>query len=152
MYCFQFPALPVSVNKLYTVARGRKILTTAGRNWRQAFLAAQGGMSTKDFLAIRVEREQAYTLEVWFYIAPEDLYNLSWGVKAKTKHPYKNVDVSNLIKLVEDCIAKLVGLSDRNNFDVLLHKREAYSQGPRVVAYLYPSALEDDPHEAGAAG
>lgn len=145
---FVYPELPVSVNKLYMVRGGRKVLTSQGRKFKNAFISSRGGLSATKLLAFVPDPEAEYVLDLWFFIKPERLYNLTYGTDGRVKSPYSDMDTSNLVKLAEDCIAKLVGLRDRNNFDVLSHKREARDGQERIVAVIKPSPMEDCPYES----
>ena len=41
----------------------------------------------------------------------------------------KKVDVSNLVKLIEDCVSELTGIDDRNNWVVICQKVEDENEG-----------------------
>ncbi len=45
---FRFDDPPPSANRIYTVNRGRKILTTDARKWKNRFVTSRGGASVKD--------------------------------------------------------------------------------------------------------
>jgi hypothetical protein len=146
---FVYPELGVSVNKLYTVNRGRKILTAAGRRYRNAFISQRGGLTAGKLIMFEADPEKEYLIDIWYFVLPEDLFHLKYGQKGcRAKSPFKNMDVSNLVKLNEDCVAKLVGLRDSNNFDVFLHKRDSTDGQERVVACIKPSPMENCPYES----
>jgi len=96
-------------------------------------------------MAFRAEPEAAYELRICFYLREENLYNLTYGKDKRVKSPFKDVDTSNMIKLLEDCISQLVGIRDRNNFTVIAHKRLA-ADSEYLVAVLQPINLEEDPY------
>jgi hypothetical protein len=146
---FDFPELPVSVNKLYTHARGRKILTTKGTRYRNSFITKQGGVPTADLIAFAPDVEGYYDLHIWCFLPYEDLYSLGYGRDKRTKHIFKTLDVSNYFKLAEDCISALADVNDRNNWSIHAHKREAHDGEHRLVAILKPLNLEEDPYELG---
>lgn len=139
---FEFPELPISVNKLYFVHKGRKVLSGAGRAYKTRFITTCGGADPAEFAALEVDPESCYQLHLWFYIPYEDLYNFRYGRDKRVKSPFADMDVSNLVKLAEDCISDLVGIRDRNNFTVCAHKREGH---PSLVAWLSPLDLLEDP-------
>jgi hypothetical protein len=144
---FDFPRLPVSVNKLYTVIRGRKVLGTAGKKFKNEFIATRGGIDAATLMAFIANPEGYYDLHVWCFLPYEDLYNLNYGTDKRTKYPFKNIDVSNFFKLAEDCVSALVGLNDRSNWSIHAHKREAPSGKVRLVASLQPLDIEEDPYD-----
>ncbi len=145
---FDFPDLPVGINKLYTVARGRKILTKAGRAYKNRFVSAGGGLPKQELLDFEANEEQEYYLELWFEFPFEDIYNLNWGKDGRVKSPFKDVDVDGPIKLAVDCIAAVVGIRDRANFSLAVHKRDSPDEQPAIVARLTQLDLEDDPFPA----
>tara|TARA_B100000131_G_scaffold304437_1_gene329451 strand:+ start:1346 stop:1798 length:453 start_codon:yes stop_codon:yes gene_type:complete len=142
---FEFPELPVSVNALYFHKGGRRILSAAGRRFKNKFIAERGGASEWDLMSFEADPEAPYQLHIWFYMPSESIYNRTYGKDKRIKSPFKDVDTSNMIKLVEDCISSLVGIRDRNNFTVCAHKREGES--PKVCATVSPLSLEEDPYE-----
>jgi hypothetical protein len=139
---FEFTELPISVNRLYFHKGGRRILTTAGRRFRNKFIAERGGASEIDLMTFQADPEAMYELHLWFYMQPERIYNSTYGKDKRIKSPFKDVDTSNMIKLIEDCISQLVGIRDRNNFTVCAHKRP--SDRECVVATLRPMTEEFD--------
>jgi hypothetical protein len=140
---FRFPQLPESINSLYTVRHGRKILSDAGREYRNRFITEGGGISKAELMAFDADQEQEYKLEVLYLLEYENLYNISYGLNKATKSPFRDMDVTNLIKLPEDCIAKLLGIRDRNNWTVILHKRETPTT-EMLIARLEPLDLNHD--------
>ena len=142
---FRYEKIPPSVNKLYTLRHGRKILTTAARKYKNAFIACHGGAELMDFVQFEASPNDPYELHLWFYLRRERVLNVTYGIDGRVKSPYRDIDVSNLVKLLEDCIATLVNIRDRNNFTVCAHKREAL--GPEyVIAVLRPIELSSDPY------
>jgi len=146
MIQFDYPRLPVSVNSLYIVSRGRKILSDAGRKFKNEFINTGGGLGSVALLNVNLDPDAMYALDLWFYLLPENLFNLTYGIDKRVKSPYADVDVDNMAKLASDCIAAVVGIRDRNNFDVYLHKRGADLRGERMVARLWPlEVLQEEP-------
>ena len=143
---FEFPELPISVNALYFHKGGRRILSSAGRRFKNKFVAERGGASEWALMSFKANPEDAYELHIWFYLQDKNLYNLTYGQDKRVKSPFKDVDTSNMIKLLEDCISQLVGIRDRNNFTVIAHKRTA-TDSERLVAVLRPLDLKEDPYE-----
>ena len=142
---FEWPELPVSVNALYFQRSGRRILSAAGRKFKNSFISGMGGADKWELMSFAADQEAPYELHIWFYLKEEHLYNLTYGSDKRVKSPFKDVDTSNMIKLVEDCISQLVGIRDRNNFSVLAHKRLADEN--HLVAILKPIDLEEDPYD-----
>lgn len=143
---FEWPHLPKSVNNLYFTQRGRRVLSTEGRKFKQAFVTQRGGLTATELMKFRPLNDHAYALELWFFIPRGSLYNASWGQSRATKSPFRDIDTSNLVKLAEDAISELLGIRDRNNFSVLAHKREATDGFSGLVARISPLDLENDPY------
>lgn len=141
---FDYPDVPESVNKLYFVRGGRKVLSASGRKYKNQFLLSRGNIDTVDFMKFKPNVELRYSLSLWFYLNPERLYNLTYGVNKRVKSLYADIDTSNMIKLFEDCISELTGIRDRNNFSIHAHKREALDGVERVKAILRPLEEAED--------
>lgn len=137
---FEHEGLPASVNKLYFFRGGRKILTAAGRQYKLAFLANNGGCPTSLLLRWKPNPHERYVLRLWFRMRPSRLHNIRFGKDKRIKSPYKNVDVSNMVKLIEDAISDFVGIDDRRNWMVICQKIEDENEG--VSALLYPTGRE----------
>jgi hypothetical protein len=144
---FEFSELPVSVNALYFHRGGRRILTSEGRRFKNKFTSEMGGANRLSLMSFVSDPEIPYELHLWFYLPSEKLYNQTYGKDRRVKSPFKDVDTSNMIKLVEDCISELVGVRDRQNFTVCAHKRLA-EDGERLVAILRPLTTGEGPYEA----
>lgn len=140
---FDYPELPESVNKLYIVQHGRKILSARGRKYKNNFLLARGGLDASVLMNFVPYPEETYALDLTFFLSKERIFNLGYGRDKRVKSPYADIDTSNLIKLIEDCIATLTGLRDRNNWDVYARKRVAADGVEKVVATLSPTVLEE---------
>jgi len=134
---FEYVGLPESVNHLYLVKGGRKILTTQGRKYKNDFILRGGGVPPADLMAFNPQQNEPYELNLFFYMLEETVLNLTYGVDKRVKSPFADIDTTNLIKLAEDCIATVVGIRDRNNFDVHAHKRITLGE-ERLVAWLRP--------------
>lgn len=134
---FRFPKIPSSVNKLYFSRGGRRIKTSAAQKFVNAFVSQGGGVPPADLMAFEADHECAYELHLWFFLEPSRMFNLTYGKDKRVKSPFNDLDVSNLVKLAEDSIAKLLGIRDRNNWTVCAHKRPA-TDHEHMVALLRP--------------
>lgn len=123
MVTFTVDSIPPSVNKLYFVSRGRKILSSAGRAWKNRFVTTMGGQSALALATLVTEPEDIYLLTLTFVFPQGDALNKGWGKDKRVKSPFKKIDLSNLIKLAEDSLAELLGIDDRASFDIHLKKR-----------------------------
>lgn len=142
---FEYPEIPPSVNKLYAVVHGRKILTKEGRAFKNGFVGSLGGLDARVFTQFHADPLREYELDLWFYVAEGRLYNIGFGVDKRVQSPFADFDVDNLVKVTADAVAALVGIRDRNNFDIHEHKRVADARGERVVAILRPSPMVEGP-------
>lgn len=112
---------PISVNDAYTVFRGRKKLTKAGRMFKDD-LSKAVAQSTPDWktahdLVYQHGRGAYLVITLGF----PDLINKSWkpGKLTKTKSGkprsrWKRKDASNYIKLIEDAVVRGSGIDDCN--------------------------------------
>jgi hypothetical protein len=140
---FEYFDIPESVNKLYFVHGGRKVLSTQGRAYKNRFLLTRGGLSVEDLMAFQPDPLKPYRLELVFFLGTDRIYNTKFGKTKTVKYKFGNIDTSNMIKLFEDCISELTGISDRNNFTVVAHKRDAKGRPEKVRAFLAPIDLGD---------
>lgn len=143
---FRFPELPPSVNELYRpfIDRGGHVrirLTKPGKAWKNRFVSERGGLTVSQLSAFEADQETEYELHLWFLLEHEELY--TYGANAKSV--FQKIDTSNLVKLVEDCIAGLVDVNDRANFSVLAHKRLA-DDNRGVVALVRQLDTCEDPY------
>lgn len=137
---FEHDGLPDSVNKLYFSRGGRKILSSSGRCYKRSFVANNGGCPTVLLLRWKPDPHERYVLRIWFRMSAARLYNAKFGKDKRVKSPFKNVDVSNMVKLIEDAISEFVGVDDRRNWVVICQKVEDENEG--VSALLYPTERE----------
>jgi hypothetical protein len=143
---FRFPAIPQSVNKLYFTKGGRRILSGQGKKFKNSFIATRGGATAATLMSFVADPDATYQLELWFFLSRARLYNLTYGTDKRVKSPFKDIDVSNMVKLAEDSVAELIGIRDRNNWTVICHKRVADDGDEGMVARLQPINLEEDPY------
>ena len=139
---FESDSLPISVNKLYFFRGGRRRLSAEGRKFKVAFVATRGGCSLQNLMKFTGTPDDKYCLRLWFRMSPERLYNSRYGKDKRIKSPYKDIDVSNMVKLIEDSISELIGIRDRNNWIVVCQKIESKTEG--VTALLYPLEYEKE--------
>ena len=100
--------LPPSINKLYTISSFRSItLTAAGRKFKNKIISE---FTQKLLFHIgQLDPNKAHTLEFIFYM-PE-IENKGWE-DGKTKTRFKRQDITNLIKLLEDCLMTVLCIDD----------------------------------------
>tara|TARA_Y100000310_G_scaffold292734_1_gene321762 strand:+ start:1924 stop:2529 length:606 start_codon:yes stop_codon:yes gene_type:complete len=145
---FRFSDPPPSVNRVYTVQRGRKILTTEARKWKNRFVTSRGGASVADLMKLDLDAHDQFHLVIWIYLEEKEVINLGFGKDKRTKYPYAKVDTSNFFKLAEDAVTDLLGITcDRQNFKISAHKRVALARGKRIVIHLFPFETYEDPFD-----
>lgn len=119
---FTFDQMPPSINKLYFHRQGRRIMSAAGRRWKNMFVACRGGVSVMTLENIQIDPTDELKLEMFFYFPRNDIYSSGWGKDKRVKSPFRRLDISNLIKITEDSISDVLGIDDRANFTVVAHK------------------------------
>lgn len=134
---------PVSVNDLYTTFRGKRVLTKAGRTYRDGLTAAVSRSRTDWKTAVdRVYKEgRGAVLLVGLYFP--QLTNQSWKSGARTpsgalQEPRKKQDSANYLKIVEDAIVRGSGIDDCNNIIHLVIKGEDGKDPRTEVIYVIP--------------
>ena len=122
-----FNKLPPTSNKIYF--RGTR-LTTSARAYAEAFSYEM----VRTYLPqiSQLNRKGVYALHLRFYMS--NLVNASYfatkGKRAET--PYKRVDLSNRIKLIEDCIRDAISIDDCQTFAASQEKYQVPEGQERV--------------------
>ena len=118
-----FDPRPISVNDMYSTARGRRFLTKAGKHYKDAIrettsktLIQLCDPTWKEVIdAIYKTGGQVY---LGLQLCLDDLWNASWKpggsltASGAIRSPYRKVDVSNYFKLIEDAVAEATGIDD----------------------------------------
>lgn len=142
-------SLPPSSNHAYIdlpPRRKGKIMIPGGRA-----LSPEGRKYKKETIAYiaqnypnqlrHVRKDTPLFIYVRFYFPA--LMNKGWPKSAETR--YKKVDVSNRLKLFEDCLKDAAGIDDSQNELILLHKLE--SPTPRTTVFIWDLEKEELPIE-----
>ena len=125
--------MPPSVNRLYRVAHNRKILTKDALNYLEHVkrVIADNLHYLQNFPI--GDKELCYAFDLTVYL--EKLENPGWfefferGPKAgqrKAQTRFKEIDVDNRIKFVQDCVIKTLGIpSDAQIFEGAQRKKQS---------------------------
>lgn len=116
---------PPSVNHLYFSMHGKKAMSTEGRGFQRRLLfqiTQEQGSQLAEF-----DANEPYSVELTIYF-PE-IFNKSWPEKAQQR--YKKRDATNLIKLLEDTLAKAIGVDDANFLRFTVEKKKD-AENPRI--------------------
>jgi len=153
------PFLPPSSNHIYVNRfKGGRILSTAATQFqlRSMRIIQQEGRAA----LLRLQQDVPYQLELIFYF--EAVENEGWyekwsrGEKAgkrKALTRFKKMDLSNRIKLLEDVVAKAIGLDDSHTFRLVIEKKHD-PKNPRVEVSLtrLPDAQNGEKEDAPRTG
>lgn len=110
------PFLPPSSNNIYIKhpkGKGR-ILSHEARTFKiraMRQIQDEGGVSF-----IKLTQNVPYRLHLVVFFDQTEVAKSSVGAR------YKKIDLSNMIKLIEDTLAEAVGLDDSHNFQLFLEK------------------------------
>jgi Holliday junction resolvase RusA-like endonuclease len=122
-----YPKLPASSNRLYF--KGTR-LTAEARAYAEAF----SYYVVREYLPqiSQLNRKGVYALHLRFYMSNlvNDSYFATKGKRAET--PYKRVDLSNRIKLIEDCIRDAISIDDCQTFAASQEKYQVPEGQERV--------------------
>ena len=133
LFHFIFDSFPPSTNDLYAVIRGRKILTSKGRAYKNAIkyeVAKKGIMTPMDIMK---KYEFYYKL-----IAPD------WKVKKwpNATLKYRKFDLSNRIKCLEDAICESLGIDDSQIFKIMMEKVDGTEKKVEVIIRVIEDECE----------
>lgn len=131
---FVYPIIPPTSNKLYI--RGT-ILTPVAREYAERF--SQYIVQTHGWEINEMDPQQIYALHLRFYMV--GLENPTWNnpnispsKRAKTR--YKRVDLSNRIKLLEDCVRDALDIDDSHTFAASQEKIQVETEDQERVEII----------------
>jgi Holliday junction resolvase RusA-like endonuclease len=125
---------PVSVNKLYFSHGQHRVLSAAGKTFKDMLAMAVAdavirwcGRSIDTLVSMEGGRAELTILVYMAALRPKKRVKTKTGAAS----PYKKVDVTNYVKLIEDAVAQGTGIDDSANLDIHVHKAED-PENPRV--------------------
>lgn len=129
------PPGPPSWNDLYRMVCGVIHLTREGKEYKNRVLSALKEQWLFQMKALN--KEQEYEFGIIVGLPYDRLYCKGYPGKAADR--FRALDASNFIKLIEDSVAKFIGLNDSHNFRVVTGKKPCEEgEGPYVVVWLRP--------------
>lgn len=135
-----YPEIPPTSNKLYF--RGTRLMPEA-REYKRRFSAFMAQNYLPQISELRPDA--IYALHLRFFL-PELVYasynnpQVPKSKRAKTR--YKRIDLSNRVKLLEDCIRDALAIDDCQTFAASQEKHQDPSR-PRVEIFLQAVRPED---------
>lgn len=129
------PLLPPSSNSIYMEIRNPKnkkrmrILTKEARTFKiraMEYMQQEGGVAF-----IKPVTNIPYRLHLVFFLTKTEVLESSVGAR------YKKIDLSNMVKLIEDTVAEATGIDDSHNFQVFLEKH-CDPKNPGIYVSLTP--------------
>lgn len=122
---FTYPFIPPSLNSLYGVNNKRVYMHSHGKAYKAAFLEWCKDNLFKEISKLKIDEYDCFSLHVTIYFPLEDLVNDKYGKDGRVKSPFKRVDIDNRIKLLQDCVAVLIGGDDKQIFNIDFTKKVA---------------------------
>jgi Holliday junction resolvase RusA-like endonuclease len=129
--------LPPSSNKIYHIGKyGQPVLKKEARTYAERFahfMAVNHGHEFTQLNPVGV-----YELTLHFYL--ETAVNESWNnpkvtPSKRAESRYKKMDLSNRIKLIEDCVRDAIAIDDSHTFES--HQKKAHDPAnPRVEIFI----------------
>lgn len=126
-----YPVIPPTSNKLYF---NGTMLTAVAREYAETF--AQFMAQRHGSEVLEMNKDALYALHLRFFM--HGLENASWNNpkvapsrRAKTR--YKRIDLSNRIKLLEDCIRDALDIDDSHTFAASQEKHQVPDDVPERV-------------------
>jgi Holliday junction resolvase RusA-like endonuclease len=135
------PILPPSSNKIYVNKRGGKgrFLSTFANQYK---IKVKNHLGENYFTEINILKpETIYEISYIFLFKKEEIYNITYGKPKGAKTKYKKLDVSNRIKLLEDCLTEITGIDDSYFFTLSIKKK--VSKNPGVYISLQEMSDSD---------
>lgn len=128
-----YPKLPPTSNKLYF--QGTR-LTGAAREYAEQF----AHFVAKNYLHLitQMNPDAVYEISLDFYfetVVNSSFKNPSIKPSKQAQDRYKRFDLSNRIKLLEDCVRDAIGIDDSRTFE--MHQRKLHDPlNPRVEIFI----------------
>lgn len=107
--------LPPSVNRMFTVRNGRKVLSTEARRYKNKVKLEL----TKQLLTYKPLGHNT-PIDLYIDFVFHDMHNKGFPKTAKTK--FKKKDVSNKIKILEDVLCEVLDIDDSQVVRLEVHK------------------------------
>jgi Holliday junction resolvase RusA-like endonuclease len=129
-----YPELPPTSNKIYF---NGTILRREAREWAERF----AHFFAKNYLHITSDMDAGalYAVHLHFYfktVINESYNNASFAPSRRAKTRYKKFDLTNRVKLLEDCIRDAIGIDDSQTF-VASQEKHMDSRDPRVEIFIH---------------
>lgn len=126
-----YPIIPPTSNKLYF--RGTQ-LTAVSRKYAEDF--SKFAMQRHGAEILEMDSKSTYALHLRFYFL--SLVNSKWNdpkcpPSKRPKSRYKRIDLSNRIKLLEDCIRDALDIDDAQTFAASQEKHQCMQGEPERV-------------------
>lgn len=126
-----YPVIPPTSNKLYFKGT---MLTAVARKYAEDFSKFMMQNHGADIL--EMDRDSVYALHLRFYFT--SLQNARWNdpkcpPSKRPKSRYKRLDLSNRIKLLEDCVRDALDIDDSQTFAASQEKHQCAQGEPERV-------------------
>ncbi len=144
MIKLELMGIPPTANHAYATVHGHRVLSSKGKKYKT---------ETKTSLVERFPRElrffrdnAPYLVAVRFYF--EEIENKGW-FQGTAASRYKRLDLTNRVKLLEDCLKDAAGIDDSQHLRVILDKQKGTE---RTVIWVWDLEQEETPFDAGFNG
>jgi Holliday junction resolvase RusA-like endonuclease len=141
MIYMHIKGIPPSANNAYANVRGRKILTKEGRKYiteTKTYLAENFPKQLRIF-----QPNKPYQVFFRFFFEAIENKNFFEG-KGETR--YKVIDLTNRVKLLEDCLKEAGGIDDSQHLRFILDKQQGEE---RSEIWVWSLEDEETPFDAG---
>lgn len=125
MLKFVYPFIPPSINSSYGVSNKHIYTHTHVKAYKSAFLEWSKDNLFKEISKLKIDPYDCFSLKVVIYFPLDDIVNPKYGKDGRIKSPFKRLDIDNRIKLLQDCVALIIGGDDKQIFTVNFTKKVA---------------------------
>lgn len=120
MIYLSIPGLPPSSNHAYFNRGKYRVLTKVGEKYKNETTAHLAQVYRKELMIFKPQVGFMLLFRFW----SSELYNRNYKPGGKTNR-YKKFDGANLLKLLEDCLAKVGGIDDSQTLTSIWQKKHA---------------------------
>lgn len=130
MICLRLSSVPPSSNHAYfNLPRGGRSLSTEGKRYKAETTAQLVRNYPKEMQFFRPNTPYLILVRIHF----ETILNAGYPKKAESR--YKKLDVSNRLKLLEDCLKDAGGIDDSQYLQLVLEKCQGPVEGTTIWAW-----------------
>lgn len=138
------PFLPPTSNHIYVTNRwGRRFLSKEAKSFKNRFSTEV--VPNYLHLISQLNPNSIYHVEWRFFFTDDKIVNKTFGAKSGAKMRYKKLDLTNRLKLIEDCLVEALAIDDSQFFSSSQTKESVRrSEGKEQVIIMVTPLIPEE--------